>query len=146
MKTKSIFTAMMLTTSIMFTANAQSNPLTGKVTNSANQPLQYANVVLCSKADNSIVAGTVTNAKGEYELKQITGKDTFLQISFVGYETKTVEPENGQSVALDLGNIILDEVVVVAKAKTTRLQNDNIATNTLHVEAKVGSNLSGIIR
>lgn len=146
MKTKSIITAVIFAVSTMFTANAQNNQLTGKVTNIANQPLQFANVVLCSKLDSTVVAGAVTNAKGEYALKQITLEDTFLKVSFVGYETQTVVPEDGQSVVLDFGNIMLDEVVVVAKAKPARLQNVDIATNTLRVEAKVENNLSKIIR
>lgn len=145
MKTKSIIIVAMIAVSTMFTAKAQNNQLTGKVTNIANEPLQFANVILCSKADSTIVVGAVTNAKGEYALKQITQEDTFLKVSFVGYETQTVVPEDGQSVVLDFGNIMLDEVVVVANAKPARLQNVDIATNTLRVEAKVENNLSKII-
>ncbi len=67
---------------ILNNIKAQFYNITGKVTNSAMEPIAFVNV---SIVENSTV-GTTTNLKGEYAIKMRTGSYV-LVFSFVGYKS-----------------------------------------------------------
>ncbi len=144
MKTKLFLLALVLTATKMFSANVSNSVITGRVTNDENQPIASANVVLCSKLDSKVITGTITNEKGEYSFKQNVSDDVYVQISYMGYETQTIAPENGQTVTLNFGNILLDEIIVQAGAKIHPLQKESIAANTGFTVPVKENNLSDI--
>lgn len=62
--------------------------VTGKVVEKeSGEPLAGANVVLFSIPDSTKVAGTVSNASGEFHLKAETPKKVLLEVSFIGFNT-----------------------------------------------------------
>ncbi|OSY87212.1 hypothetical protein WH52_12165 [Tenacibaculum holothuriorum] len=83
----------------------------GKVTSSANEPLEGASVYF-----NNTTIGSITNSKGEFELKISKGNYT-LVVSFLGFKTKQF-PINVEETPLNLTiklqeeNDILNEVVI----------------------------------
>ncbi|MEM1326715.1 MAG: outer membrane beta-barrel family protein [Bacteroidota bacterium] len=78
-------------------------------------PLEYATVTLFNKKDTSIIAGTITDTEGKFEL---TGRirDAFLKAEFISYETVTIENLN-----LERGQRTLDLGVINLGASTTTL-------------------------
>lgn len=67
-------------------------------------PLEYATVTLFSKADTSIIEGTITDANGKFELNG-QARNAFLKAEFISYESFIVEellPEKGKRI-LDIG-------------------------------------------
>ena len=99
----------------------------GIVYNESGQPLSGANVTI--KATSK---GTITNAKGEFELPAIPENST-LVISFIGYAPQNVNVIEGRTVQvyLNVATNDLDKVVIQAYGKTTqRLATGNIATVT----------------
>ena len=105
---RSVLTALLLATGLA-TASAQTQTLTGSVTDAADgEPLMGATIKV--KETN---AGVVTDLDGHYSVKVDNGQT--LVVSYIGYITKSVK-YTGQAtldVALSADNAALDEVVVV---------------------------------
>ena len=60
--------------------------LTGRVVDTQNQPIEFANVALYALPDSALVTGTITDAHGDFTLEGGMTKRALLKISFVGYE------------------------------------------------------------
>lgn len=102
----------------------------GKIINERKQPLEFVNVVLYSKSDSAMITGTITNEKGEYSLASEKINNTFLKISFIGYETQIVPVKTTtQVIILKPDTIALNEVVIQSARKTFTMQNGNIVAN-----------------
>lgn len=50
------------------------------------QPMEYANVILMSQKDSSMVTGTITNSNGEFTLTDIPVGNYILQATFIGFK------------------------------------------------------------
>ena len=71
--------------------------------------------------------GLLTDVNGKFSLTLPAGKDQ-LEITYLGYEGKTVKAKNGMRVFLKADVAALDEVVVAAYGKPTRLRNFRFLT------------------
>ena len=92
----------------------------GTITNSAKTPLQAINVILSNKNQNNILAYTLTDKNGRYELTCQTNADS-LQITLTNMEyekTIRIVPAKSQTLNFDLKaqQISLKEVTVTAPA------------------------------
>ena len=104
--------------------------LTGRVVDVQNQPIEFANVALYALPDSSLVTGTITDARGAFALEGGAAKRTFLKVSFVGYETRTVEvPQSGVTVTLNPESTQLGEVTVRAQRPAIRLKSDALVAS-----------------
>jgi TonB-dependent starch-binding outer membrane protein SusC len=88
-------------TKMEFVVSQQQNSVSGKVTDSNNQPLPGVTIVV-----KGTTKGTVTNADGNYSITNIPD-DAILQFSFVGMLTQEVVVGNQNVI-----NIVLEEVTV----------------------------------
>ncbi len=79
---KSLF--LIITTLSSFTLFAQ---ITGKVTNPKAEPVPFANVVLLSAQDSSLITGTATDETGDFVLSPKTTGMFVLRISSIGYHS-----------------------------------------------------------
>ena len=85
--------------------------------------LPYANVVLKTEKDSTLVTGTITNEEGLFSLTDVKKGNYILAVSSIGYQTQGQKVLVGSlSAFLDLGTIeivetskTLDEVTVTAK-------------------------------
>ena len=66
---------------------AQTVKVTGKVTDSINNPLEYANVFAVPIDKNVNISYAITNEKGNYILKLQKNKSYKVTTSFLGYKT-----------------------------------------------------------
>lgn len=96
--------------------------LTGKVTNSKNEPLSGVSVKITGAA-----GGTTTDIEGRFSLNLSTGKKYVLEFSAIGYQAKPiseVEVIDGQvnelNIVLETETKNLEGVVVKAQASTAR--------------------------
>ncbi len=60
--------------------------LTGKLVDEHNEPMPYANVLLLSVGDSSVIAGGVSNESGVFVVPY-EPENVLVKISYVGYET-----------------------------------------------------------
>ncbi len=73
-----------------FFTNAQTIKITGKVTDSINNPLEYANVFAVPTDKNVNISYAITNEKGKYILKLKKDKAYKVTTSFLGFVKQEV--------------------------------------------------------
>ncbi len=132
--------------------------VTGKVTDSGNEPVQWANVAVWS--DSTLVAGTVSREDGSFVFEDIPVSVNRLSVSMVGYvdcsRELSVSAEDGQASgtvgdgpqgSVDVGTIVLEEdreliegSLVRAKLPETRITHNSMLTDVAgSVLSKVGT-------
>lgn len=127
---------------LSFILSLQAQNLSGVVTDSENNPLEFVNVTLYALPDSSLITGTVTDKMGEFLLNTNgnDGKDMFIQLSFIGYQTQTVEPKPQQTIVMEDDALLLGEVVVKGNLPKIRLRNDALVTTVQNsVLSKAGT-------
>lgn len=103
----------------------------GRVTDSLNKPIAFANVVLLS--NGVIIKYTQSNKDGQYDFKQqekSTASDLQLQFTSVGFEKKVIvitATQKKYNVILKTSSFILNEVLV--KSKPAPIQKRGDTTN-----------------
>ena len=124
--------------------------LIGRVTDEEGQPMEFATVSLRSLPDSSIVAGCITDAKGQFCIERKNAGD-FIQISSIGYGTKNLPVSaftTSQTIKMQIEASLLNEIVVSKTRPKTKLLGDAVVTtiegsilehagNSLEVLAKV---------
>ncbi|NRD20964.1 TonB-dependent receptor [Winogradskyella eckloniae] len=99
------------------------------------QPIPYATIALFKNDSKDIIGGTTSNDIGEFELVT-SSTNFFIEISFMGFKTKTITEFKIQNSKINLGRIklsedneILDEVVVQAEVSKTVFKLDKRVFN-----------------
>ena len=122
---------------------AQQLKVTGKVINSSNYPIEFANVFIQNQSNNSIQTGSITSNDGTFEMRLSQEGDYSISISFIGYEDWNKNVTLLEST--DLGNILLqestnelEEIVVTAKADIIKRVEDKLVFNVANSPLKTG--------
>lgn len=87
---KNIITTIILSF-FLFSSIIAQHKVTGIAQDAENNPLEFANVMLLSPTDSSLVALEMTEADGSFEMKDIEKGSYLLQISSMGYDDHTSE-------------------------------------------------------
>ncbi|WP_200977466.1 TonB-dependent receptor domain-containing protein [Echinicola sp. 20G] len=117
-------------------------------------PLEYANIALYATKDSSLVAGTVTNAKGQFEILDQQNGDYYLIAQFMGYDKAVVENITiVKSEILDLKTILLspnqqllEEVEITGKAFTTMHKIDRQVYEANSFQSSQGGTANDVLR
>lgn len=124
-------------------AQAEKVAITGTVLESSGkQPVEYATVVAIDGSTEKAVGGTSTDTEGKFSLK-VAGDSLYLQIRFLGFETKEIRAlniQNGKAelgeILLDAGGVEMDDVVIETEKSQTVFKLDKRVYN-------VGQDLAG---
>lgn len=108
----------------------------GTVKDQANNlPIPYATVMVNDKATDQMIAGSATEENGTFSVKTNTS-NIVIEISFMGYETKTISDISIVNNQVNLGTIILnensqvlDEIKVVGEKSTMEFDLDKRVFN-----------------
>ena len=109
---------------IAIQAYSQNAVISGRVIEqSTKNPIPFANVILLADKSDKVLTGIITEDDGRFVLKGLNEGNYTINISFIGYETKTIPVLVGKlNETFDLGKIELqtsseniDEVIVSAK-------------------------------
>lgn len=93
----------------------------------SRKPLEFANVVIKTLSDSSIIKGTVTDKNGKFILTDVPFGSYRVTYSFIGFETRVTQPFtiNSNKNKVDLGSLYisnitssLGEVAVTAERST----------------------------
>lgn len=103
--------------------------IAGIVTDADGHPIEFANVALYTVSDSALIAGTLTDQKGQFMLSSDYSSDVFLKVSLIGYETKVVEAVNDQQITLLPESTVLGEVVVTGDLPRIRVRNDALVAS-----------------
>ncbi len=101
----------------------------------SGQAIEFATIMVSDKETKDVVAGVTTDLEGKFEVR-VKQKNVQVQISFIGFVSKTIETIEFKKGQADLGNIslsednkTLDEVVVRAEKSTTEFKLDKRVFN-----------------
>ncbi len=118
-----------------FVAQNQQNKISGKVVDEASKtPIAFATVVLIDKESKEILNGTTTIDDGSFVVGS-NSANVYLEISFIGFDTKIISPITFSAGEANLGVITinegqtLDEVTVRAEKSTTEFKLDKRVFN-----------------
>lgn len=124
-----IFTLLILLTTLGTAAMAQKGSVKGKLNDTTyREVLSEATVSLLNISDSSVVAYTISNDKGEFEIKNIDTGTFRLNITYQGYQafnkkiviTNDSFAINLATVYMDKKTTLLDEVIVEAPPITVK--------------------------
>jgi outer membrane receptor protein involved in Fe transport len=110
--------------------------ITGKVVESANrEPVEFATVLIADKGTEAAITGVTTEVDGSFTI-ETAASDFYLQVSFIGFETRVITDFETVDGRIDLGTIVLSEqgqllgeVVVRADRSTTEFKLDKRVFN-----------------
>ncbi|MBT30393.1 MAG: TonB-dependent receptor [Thalassobius sp.] len=121
---------------ISTTTFAQKTLIKGSVVDgSSNSPIEFATVVLKDNSTQKNITGQTTAADGNFEIKT-DANNFYLEISFIGFETKSFKNLTASNGKIDLGTIkmgeneeMLEELVVQGERSTTEFELDKKVFN-----------------
>jgi ferric enterobactin receptor len=116
--------------------------------------VEFANVALYSKETKKPVDGAMADEKGAFALKKIAAGDYYLQVTFIGYETKVVEDihvEKGKDIILGVIKVStktndLNEVVVNGQAGLIEEKVDRLVYNAEKDLTTKGGDASDVLK
>lgn len=116
--------------------------------------VEFASVALFDAASGRALDGTMADDKGKFELKRI-GEGTFkIVVSFVGYESKTIDKvkvEKGKDVDLGViklksSTILLDGVVITGQKDLIEEKVDRLVYNAERDLSSAGGDASDVLK
>ena len=119
--------------------------LNGKIVDLNGQPIAYANVLLLSAQDSSLIKGDLTNEDGEYTFEISVNEQYLLSSSFIGYEeqyTNLIQSHSDLTLpplVLSEG-VELEEVQVRAKKPLFQQKIDRLVVNVANSITAAGGN------
>ena len=100
----------------------------GKVVDENGEPVAYANVVVLSKADSTMVAGAVTENDGSFNI--VTKEtDGIMMVAMMGYQTLYLAPVDGAVITLAEDSSLLQGAMVQAVMPKTKLTGEGLQTS-----------------
>lgn len=126
MKRLTIF-AMALLVTVMAGAKGKGD-WKGKVVDAQGEPVAYANVAVLSKADSTVVCGTVTEEDGTFNIIS-SETDGIMMVAMLGYRTQYLAPVDGAVITLDEDTAMLQGAVTTAIMPKTKLTGEGMQTN-----------------
>ena len=100
----------------------------GKVVDENGNPIEYANVAVLSRADSTVVCGTVTAEDGTFNI--ITNEtDGIMMVAILGYQTVYLTPVDGAVITLREDASLLQGAVATAIMPKTKLTGEGLQTN-----------------
>lgn len=129
--------------------------ITGKVEDTTDSyPLEYATVALYNQADKSLVTGVVTNIDGVFIIENIKNGRYYIEVSFVGYTTKTIEnieiSRGNKKVDLGIIKLVLgnqlNEVEIKAERSTVINKIDRQVFDSKSFQNSQGGSATDVIK
>ena len=100
----------------------------GKVVDEQGRPIEYANVAVLSKADSTVLCGTVTAEDGSFSI--VTKEnDGIMMVAILGYRTVYLTPVDGAVITLREDASLLQGAVATAVMPKTKLTGEGLQTN-----------------
>lgn len=101
----------------------------------SGQPVEFATVVVKGSKTHNTITGTTTNEEGRFSMST-DSVDIYVEVSFIGYENRTIKDISVVNGLADLGIVLLvenkkllDEITVVGEKSTTQFELDKRVFN-----------------
>jgi outer membrane receptor protein involved in Fe transport len=115
---RTLFT--LLAVACSFIALAEDNAkISGVVADStSSKPVEFATVALIDPASGKAIDGTIADENGRFSLNKVPNGNYKLTITFIGFETKTINVSIDDKKDVDLGTITISPTAQVLKEVT----------------------------
>jgi outer membrane receptor protein involved in Fe transport len=129
--------------------------ITGVVVDAGNDaPVEFATVSLVDPATNKPIDGTVCDDKGKFVLNRVKDGSYKVVISFIGYETKSIDVTiSARNNSVDLGTIkiaseakVLNEVTVQGQRALVEERVDRTVYNAENDNTTKGGDATDVLR
>lgn len=106
--------------------------------NDTNKAIEYATVSVFDLDRSKLIDGTITNENGFFKIKKLNTGNYYIEISFIGYDKKTVsniavrsnkKENNLNTIKLSHSNKTIDEVVVKGEQNAVDYKIDRKVIN-----------------
>jgi outer membrane receptor protein involved in Fe transport len=121
----------------------------------SNQPVEFANVALLDPATQKPVDGAVADEKGKFVINKVAAGTYSVAISFIGYETQTIESitvedkrddVNLGSIKLSSSTKVLSEVVVEGEKQLIEERVDRTIYNAENDITSKGGDATDVLK
>ena len=147
--TLSIFFLILITS---FVLRAQDYSISGQLS-AENSPLAYANIILHSSADSTIIKVETSDDNGNYKFQSLINSNYFLKIQFLGYQEEVITDINFEKnnelyfeTELVPETNQLDEVVVTALRPLVEVKSDKTVFNVENTINASGNDVFELLR
>lgn len=139
MKLKTLFLSVnMILFSLLIKAQETTGHLEGKITNTNNTPVEFANILITDTGTN-YKYGSISQASGYYSVNNLPPGNTYMvEVSFLGYATNTIEnviislgSSTTLNVTLQENSESLSEVVITADKSFYKRDNEQLISKRL---------------
>lgn len=139
---------------LCFTSVYSQYSINGVVYDGNDEPLEFANVLLFSKADSTMVTGAPTEADGAFTFKVEKDGAYFLQIMMIGYEDAYSEafslskqnPSQSLTILLQSTSQTLETVEVTATIPVLEQKADRMVVNVAESLTALNGSLLDVLK
>ena len=133
---------------------AQKTDLSGTVSDTLNEPLVGATVMLLHAKDSVLAKFGITNEKGKFKLDKVSPDQYILQISYLGYANlsqpfQLTTSEKKQDLGLfqlNSSSALLEEVEVKADFIPIKMKKDTIEYNAVAFKTKPNAAVEDLLK
>jgi len=109
-----------------------SDTIIGRVTDTKNQPIEFATVSLLNPQTKELVMGEVSNVKGEFKLGKLKPGTYTLSVSMIGYAKNEKE-----KVVIDATKNLVIEKNIILNESVHQLAEVNVSAKKMFIEQTV---------
>jgi len=116
--------------------------ISGRVLDSElEKPVEYATIILMSLRDSSQVSGISTDENGMFNLANIRPGRYYLQITFLGFDMKTID-----NVVIEPGRLILDLGEIPLEQSSLNIKGIEVTAEKPAIEFKIDKKVINVER
>ena len=131
----------------------QTYNISGSVTDTLNDPLIYATVLLLEKADSTMVDFARTELDGSFKFKDVKSGKHIVKTTYIGYIPFTVDASSTDGTNISLGQIKMNElaeelmtVVIKAAKAPIKMRGDTIEYDATTFKVPEGSTVEDLLK
>ena len=155
-----IFTVLLILLSAQLFPQRNQNSISGGLVTGtvfdfeSKHTIEYANIVLLSPMDSSLINGTITDANGIFSLSGIQPGKYIVEVRFIGYKYESFDIEiTSDKQNLDLGEIFikpdaleLNDVVVQGERSPISYQIDKKVIDVDKIQTVMSGNAADVLQ
>lgn len=138
----------------LFASDAETAKITGRIIEkSTGKPLEYANILLLSRTDSSMIAGTVSGLDGVFLFPKVIPGRYLLDVRFIGYddvflEVSALQPDklvNLGDIFLASSSLKLEDVVVQGDRSPVTYMTDKKVIDVSQMQTSVSGTAAEVL-
>lgn len=154
MKTMSFFGGLLIWSLTLFQCAWAQTQIHGNITNSEQHALAFANVLLLTQQDSSLVKGSLANESGKFIFEDISPGNYLIRIDMIGYRTSyapgftirnAMESYPAGTFILDPQTVTLDKVEIIAEKPMFEQQIDRMIINVQNSIVSAGGSVLEVL-